>query len=215
MKLLRLQSAVIVFVLGLGIFGCSQKKPVLVAPQQVPTTVAPEPTPTPEKTAEQPADQPKETSQQTSAADQSAANAAVEKSKPKTTRRTVAKKPAPPASTSAEKSGTEVAKNTPNKIVVPADKSTPPQSSAGGQISPGATPADTGSQASTEQLLQSAENNLTSIKRQLTKDEEIMQAQIREFIKQSHTAITENDLARAHILAVKARLLSDELVKHQ
>jgi len=42
-----------------------------------------------------------------------------------------------------------------------------------------------------------------------------MRTQIREFIKQSRTAITENDLARAHTLAVKARLLSDELVKQR
>lgn len=97
---------------------------------------------------------------------------------------------------------------------MPADKSIPPQTS-NGQISPGPTPTNNGSQASTEQLLQSAENNLNGIKRLLTKEEEVMQAQIREFIKQSRNAITENDLARAHILAVKARLLSDELVKHQ
>jgi hypothetical protein len=42
-----------------------------------------------------------------------------------------------------------------------------------------------------------------------------MRAQIREFIKQSRNATTENDPARAHTLAVKARLLSDELVKQR
>lgn len=208
MKALRLQSAILVFVLGLGICGCSQKKPpVLIAPQQVPTTVAPEPTPTPEQTATQPADQQTQETQQQPATPIDQTTTTAEKKRSRNARRTVAKKPA------TEKPG-EMAKNTPNKIVVPADKSTP-RSAAEGQISPGATPADTGSQASTEQLLQYAENNLSSIKRQLTKDEEVMQAQIRDFIKQGRIAITENDLARAHILAVKARLLSDVLVKHQ
>lgn len=209
MKPLRLQSAIVFFVLVLGICGCSQRKPpVLIAPQQVPTTVPPEPTPTPEQTATQPADQsPAQSAQQPGAnADQTTSTA--EKTKPKSTRHAASKKPS-----GTEKSG-EVAKSTPTKIIVPADKSTPPQTSSG-QISPGPTPTDNVSQASTEQLLQSAENNLNSIKRQLSKDEEVMQAQIKEFIKQSHNAITENDLARAHILAVKARLLSDELVKRQ
>ena len=211
MKPLLLKSAIIVFLLGLGICGCSQKKPpVLIAPQQVPTTM-PEPTPTPEQTATQPAEQqPQQTAPQQPVASADQTGAKPEK-KPKSTHRTTAKKPA----TGTEKSGGEVAKNTPSKIVVPADKSAPSQTSAGGQILPGPTPADTGTQTSTEQLLQSAENNLSSLKRLLTRDEEIMQAQIKDFIKQSHAAIAENDLSRAHILAVKARLLSDELVKHQ
>jgi hypothetical protein len=42
-----------------------------------------------------------------------------------------------------------------------------------------------------------------------------MLAQIREFISQSRKATTENDPERAHNLAVKARVLSDELVKQR
>lgn len=42
-----------------------------------------------------------------------------------------------------------------------------------------------------------------------------MRAQIKEFISQSRKATTENDPARAHTLAVKARLLSDDLVKQR
>ena len=102
---------------------------------------------------------------------------------------------------------------TPKKII-PAEPAPTPQQT--GQISPGPTPADGGnSQASTDQLLQGAEANLNGITRTLSKDEEAMRAQIREFIKQSRTATTENDPARAHTLAVKARLLSDELVKQR
>jgi hypothetical protein len=210
MKPLRLQSAIVVLVSALGIFGCSQKKPVLVAPQQPPPTTVPQPTPTPEPTV---AEQPQPTQEPTAPTNQTTTDT---KSKPKSTKNTkrpVAKKPTPPA-TSNEKPGTEVAKNTaPKTTVIPADKNDIPTT---GQISPVPTPADaTHSQASTEQLLQSAEGNLNSIKRQLSKDEEAMRTQIKEFIIQSHKATTENDLARAHNLAVKARLLSDELVKQR
>ncbi len=95
----------------------------------------------------------------------------------------------------------------------PKVESPPAQS---GQIAPGPTPADTTTdQASTDQLLQNAESNLNGITRQLNADEEAMRVQIREFITQSHKAITDNDPQRAHILAVKARLLSEELVKRR
>jgi hypothetical protein len=107
----------------------------------------------------------------------------------------------------------EVAHNNPPKKIIPAEPSPTPQQT--GQISPGPTPAGGNSQISTDQLLQSAEANLNGITRTLSKDEEAMRAQIREFIKQSRTATTENDPARAHTLAVKARLLSDELVKQR
>jgi hypothetical protein len=207
MKLLRLQPMVIVLASVLGLSGCVQKKPVLVAPQQLPPTAAPQATPTPEPAAEsQPAEQPQEPPQPAATTDQT--TKAAEKTPPKNNHHAAAKKPAAPAST-----GTEVAHNTvPKKVIPPGAPETP----TGGQISPGPTSADAAhSQTSTEQLLQSTENNLNNIKRQLTKDEEAMRAQIREFISQSRKATTENDLARAHDFALKARLLSDELVKTQ
>jgi hypothetical protein len=66
----------------------------------------------------------------------------------------------------------------------------------------------------TAQLLQSTEENLRSITRNLTEDEHATVAQIRNFMAQSRVATTENDLVRAHNLALKAHLLSDELVRH-
>jgi hypothetical protein len=197
MKLLRPQYALFLFVLVLvllvtGISGCSGKKPVLVAPQQPPPT-APQPTPTPEpEAASQPAGQPAET--QPPAIPATAATT----TKPKIVKRPAVKKPT-------------------KTVIVPDkdDKKDAPTSASGGQISPGPTGDAAHSQASTEQLLQGAEDNLNSIKRQLSKDEEAMRAQIREFITQSKKATTENDLARAHTLAVKARLLSDELLKQR
>jgi len=205
MKPLRLSIAAIVLMLLLGIsLGCQHKKPVLVVPQQPPTTAAPQPTPTPEPAA-QAADQPLVPTPTPTPAEQPRT---AETSKPKHGRHAAQKKPSPSV-------GGEVAKNTPPKKVVQADKTEPPPTSIG-QISPGPTPADTThSQTSTDQLLQGAEANLNGITRTLSKDEEAMRAQIREFIKQSRTATTENDPARAHALAVKARLLSDELVKQR
>jgi len=206
MKTLRLNPAAAgVLLLALIVSGCEHKKPVLVMPQQPPPTATPEATPTPAAAEAQPAQQPPEAQPTATPAEQpQTAGKTSEKSKPKHTRHAAAKKP-------GEKS--EVAHNNPKKII-PAEPAPTPQQT--GQISPGPTPADGGnSQASTDQLLQGAEANLNGITRTLSKDEEAMRAQIREFIKQSRTATTENDPARAHTLAVKARLLSDELVKQR
>src|SRR6266853_6575929 len=175
MKPLRLNAAAVALVLLLGIsLGCQHKKPVLVMPQQPPATTAPQATPTPEPVA-QAADQPLAPTPTPTPAEQPKTE---EKTKPNHGRHAAAKKPP--------------------KTVVQAEKTEPPSISLG-QISPGPTPADAAhSQASTDQLLQSAETNLNSITRQLSKDEEAMRAQIKEFINQSHKATTENDPARAH-----------------
>ena len=198
MKPLRLQSAIVALVLVLGICsGCSHKKPVLVMPQQPPPTAAPTPTPTPEPAATQQPEQPQ--AAQPAATPAEPPKIYTGKTKAKNGRNAAARKPAPAGN---DKPGSEVARNTPPKKVIPADKEPAPP--AGGQISPGPTPADAAhSQASTEQLLASAETNLNGINRQLSKDEEAMRAQIKEFISQSRKATTENDLARAHNLAVK------------
>jgi hypothetical protein len=211
MNALRLKPAVMgILLLVVICSGCEHKKPVLVMPQQQPpTSAAPQPTPEP---AAQAADQPlvpAATPSPTPAEEPKKAAT----TKPRRGHHTAAKKPAVPAGD--DKPGSEVAKNTPPKKVIPAEKAEPTPPSTG-QISPGPTPADAAhSQTSTDQLLQGAEANVNGITRQLSKEEEGMRAQIREFIKQSRTATTENDLARAHTLAVKARLLSDELVKQR
>jgi hypothetical protein len=190
MKPLRLNIAPVALVLLLGIsLGCEHKKPVLVMPQQPPPTAAPQPSPTPEPAA-QAADQPLVPTPTPTPAEQPKAT---ETTRPKHGRHTAAKKPSP--AVGGEKPGGEVAKNTPPKRVVQAEKTEPPAGSIG-QISPGPTPSD-------------------AAHSQSSKDEEAMRAQIREFIIQSRKATSENDPARAHNLAVKARLLSDDLVKQR
>jgi hypothetical protein len=65
----------------------------------------------------------------------------------------------------------------------------------------------------TAQLLQSTEDNLRSLNRQLSTDERAVVDQIRNFIAQSRAATTDGDAVRARNLALKAHLLSDELAR--
>ncbi len=212
MKPLRLN--VIVLVLGSAGFlsGCEHKKQPLIVPQQAPPTVAPSPSPTPESAATtQPAEQQPEKPQQTDPA-QGQPRQEPGPAEQKETRKH-ARKPSPRKPATGEKPTTEVARNTPGKKIILPEKAEPTPTP--GPIAPGPTPADAHGQASTDQLLQVAETNLNGIKRTLNKDEEAMRAQIREFITQSRKATTENDPGRAYNLAVKARVLSDELVKQR
>jgi outer membrane biosynthesis protein TonB len=65
----------------------------------------------------------------------------------------------------------------------------------------------------TQQLLDATENNLRGLTRTLSSDELVMVAHIRSYMQQSKNATGDGDLERAYNLALKARLLSDELVK--
>lgn len=109
---------------------------------------------------------------------------------------------------------TEEAKNIPApKVVI--------QEGAGnagsGQAPNGAGKDNSGSiDASTQQLLKNTEDNLHTIEnRNLSPDEESTKTQILDYVKQSKEATKGGDNVRAHNLALKARLLSDELVKTQ
>ena len=212
MNPLRPIAAIFILCSALGILsGCEHKKPVLIVPKQAPPAAAPSPSPTPDAAATQTEQQPQEQTGQPQTAKSEESKPEPEKQEKSKPKKSSRHKPAPSA---GEKSSTEVAKNTPPKKVIPAEKAEP--TPGPGQISPGPTPAAGGQdQTSTEQLLQLAESNLNAIKRQLTRDEEIKRAQVKEFISQSRKAITENDLARAHNWAVKAQLLSDELIKQR
>jgi len=210
MKPLRLSPAAFaLLLLALISSGCEHKKPVLVMPHQPPPTAAPQPTAPPVPADAQPAEQQQEPQPTATPAEQPKT---AEKSKTRQGRHAAARKPTVPAG--GEKPGTEVARNNPSKKTIPAEPSSTPLPS--GQISPGPSPADaTHSQTSTDQLLQGAEANINGITRQLSKDEEAMRAQAREFISQSHKATLENDPARAYNFAKKARVLSDELVRQR
>ena len=66
----------------------------------------------------------------------------------------------------------------------------------------------------TDQLLGSVENNLKQVAgRQLNTSQQEMVNQIEQFIQQSKAAVAAGDVERGHNLAMKAHLLSAELVK--
>jgi hypothetical protein len=68
--------------------------------------------------------------------------------------------------------------------------------------------------STTNQLATATQENLKKIAgRQLNPSQQEMVSQIKEFMKQSKAAIAAGDLERGHNLALKAHLLSDELVK--
>jgi hypothetical protein len=79
----------------------------------------------------------------------------------------------------------------------------------------GTTPAEQASrQRSTDELRAATEENLKKIEdRELSPTQRDMVSQIKQFMEQSRTAVASGDAERGHNLAMKARLLSDELVK--
>ena len=68
--------------------------------------------------------------------------------------------------------------------------------------------------STTEQLAAATEENLKKVaERQLGSSQQEVVNQIKDFLEQSKKAIAAGDLERGRNLAMKARLLSDELLK--
>jgi hypothetical protein len=66
----------------------------------------------------------------------------------------------------------------------------------------------------TEQLRAATEENLKKLAgRQLTPSQQDMVTQIKQFMDQAKSAVADQDLERGHSLAMKAHLLSEELLK--
>ncbi|SRR5258708_1776333 len=207
------------------IAGCNKKKQPKVAPQaKAPTVSVPQPATQPATITQPPAT--------TAPANQTATttpSVSKPKAKPKTNhnhakKTTPATNPptskevnatpapavlaAPPATTTATP-----APNTPDKPekTVVHDGGT---SESPGAILPGMDQNEANRQRqATEHLLQSTDDALKGINRTLTVDEQSMVAQIRNYMTQSRAATTDGDLLRANNLAVKAHLLTDELIK--
>lgn len=82
------------------------------------------------------------------------------------------------------------------------------------QLVGGAPAEQSPHQRSTDQLAAATEENLKKVAgRQLNPSQQEMVNQINQFLEQSKTAAAAGDLERGHNLALKAQLLSDELVK--
>lgn len=203
---------------ALALSGCHRVKPVVLLPQQPPASTHTEaPAAQPPTTAT-----PTETQEQPPAAkpdDQSAADnqpGKPEKSKPR--HHTVpAQKPASQPSTpnTNGKTSTETARNMPPSKITIVEGGADSRSGSG-QISSGASHDESiHNAASTDQLLESTDTNLHNIRRQLSNDEQSIVGQIHDYMTQSRQATKDGDLVRAHNLALKAHLLSDDLAKQR
>lgn len=83
------------------------------------------------------------------------------------------------------------------------------------ELSPGMSKAQQEhNQENTNQLLMTTDANLKSVEgRQLSSSQQSMLDQIRSYLRQAKVASEAGDYTRAHTLAYKAHLLSDELAK--
>lgn len=193
---------VLLLVLLLAVGGCKKKQ------KATPSTAAQAPTITAQ--AAPPAETKPEPAPATPA-DLPPANPGPVKPKPKPKPKAV-RKPAPPKSDSARAENPTVAKATPPRVVVqPGNTST--SESAGAVVLDMPHTEGAHHRFTTEQLMQSTDANVKSLKRVLTADERAILQQVQAFMTQAREAIQTNDLVRAHNLALKAHLLSDELVR--
>lgn len=65
----------------------------------------------------------------------------------------------------------------------------------------------------TARMIESTENSLKGLNRSLNDDEKSMRSQIQSYLQQSRKATTDGDFERASLLAKKAQLLAEALVK--
>jgi hypothetical protein len=123
-------------------------------------------------------------------------------------------KPAPPKKTKKRKNDHKPSaeKDPKTRRVVVRDGGTSEPSS---QLSPGMPQDHAHSRQTTNQLLASTEENLKrTAGRTLTPNQQAMVDQIRAFMTQANAALKIGDLQRGHNLAIKAHLLSDDLLRH-
>jgi hypothetical protein len=82
------------------------------------------------------------------------------------------------------------------------------------QLTGGTTAERASEKSSTEQLEAATQKNLKKAEaRELSPSQREIVTQIKQFLEQSKAAVTAGDLERGHNLALKANLLSEELVK--
>jgi outer membrane biosynthesis protein TonB len=179
----------------LALGGCKKKKPAVPPPQaQAPAISQPEPETQPPVPAASEPNRPQPEPTQPEIAPAATATPAP---KPKTKPRHTAKKTVPPPA--VEKPAETPAGTQP---ATPQLSASMPHDQAIHQ------------KLNTNQLLEATDYNVKSISRALNADEQAMVQHIRSYMQQSRDAIKDGDTERAYNLALKAHLLSDELIKH-
>ncbi len=191
------------------------------APQSNPQQPASQPQPTPQPGSQQ---EPSQSPQQDAKPDQPAAPQPApaqnsgqqpEPSQPGATAGKPESKPTPAKKSRKRGKKTGPAaqpSDGPTKIVVRNGSTPDPEV----QLSPGLSQEQASHQRqNTSQLLTNTEANLKKISgRQLNASEQDMVKQVRMYMDQARMATDSGDLQRAHNLAFKAHLLSDELLRH-
>ena len=127
---------------------------------------------------------------------------------------TDAKPPIPAAKPKARKRkprSASAATNPPKRVVKDGGTAEPTA-----QLSPGMSEEQAShSRQTTAQLLNSTDSNLKeAANRTLNATQQEMVTQIRKYMEQANSALTAGDLQRGHNLALKAHMLSDDLLKH-
>jgi hypothetical protein len=199
----RQLSFIAVAALILALSGCPFKKKQPTVPQQGQAPTLPTPPPAPPLQVEQPAPPPPLVVTPPEKAEASV--------KPPPKKKPSPKKAAPPAPAQASAAPPAPPK-TISKLVI--QEGSRPNSREQLAAGVGLEDSSSHSKQTTEQLLQSTQANLNSINRPLSPEEQALVAQIKDYMAQSVKATKDSDPVRAHNLALKARLLSDELVKH-
>ena len=97
---------------------------------------------------------------------------------------------------------------------------TPPQlqpaasnKSAIGQLTTGDSASGERTKHETADLIGATQQGLIAIKRSLSNDEKATAGQIHNYLKQAEQALENGDADGAHLLATKAKVLLDELMK--
>jgi len=198
MRGMRNSALISVTIVMVMLSGCVLKKRRPPIPQQgqAPTITAPVPEQIPQEAETTPPPPPPP----------AAPAEAAKKTKP---RHTAKKQPASPQQTppAAQAQGQN---QKPGRVVIQEGGGSQPEATLSASL--GAEEA-THQRQTTAQLLDSTQNNLRSLTRQLSAEEQAMVAQIKDYMEQSRKAIQDSDPVRARNLALKAHLLSDELVR--
>lgn len=107
---------------------------------------------------------------------------------------------------------TVVVRKDPRKVVVPEGGAREPPA----QIAPGLAPEEVARERrDTEQWLTSADGQLKMLSgRKLGEQQDETVGQVRNYMVGARSALKEGDMRRANTLALKAHLLSEDLVKH-
>ena len=197
----RFTSAALMMALLIFPGTCKKKKPDVPPPQAT----------APTQTQPQPQQQaPTATTEPTQKTEQKPAQQA-----PATTTTPAKPKPKPhPSTTTTKKPQPEMKRPAPPVSATAPKPATPPASTEPGQLTASVSNMEAArKRQETAQLLALTDGELKGITRTLDRDEQNIVLQIRGYMQQAHIADKDGDLDRARNLAVKAKLLADDLVK--